>query len=117
MKVHIEDSNKDPNKDKKKENIRKRLNVNIDKIIQQTITSSIATHILNSLVIVYIDNKNHPNNYTSDICSHCGEQIAKNMLMEKYSWLIPTINNIEWEILVFIVNKQIYTKEKNSNRT
>ena len=91
-----------------------RLKIHVDKMVGRAMKKLIVTHILNSPVVIYIDDKYYPNRYVEAIRSYYGKVEAKNYLINRNEWLIKTIDNIVWEVVNKVTNKLIYAKRKKT---
>ena len=91
---------------KKKEHftLPKVLNSKADDIITEKSKKPINAHTLNAAIAVYINNKYHPNNYSSAIKMRSGKTEAKQFMINKYRWSTKTINNIAWKYHATIIN-------------
>ena len=60
-----------------------RFNIWEDTLLEHATEITINTHILNSPIAIYINNKYYPNNYVCVIHNHCGEMEAKTYINKK----------------------------------
>ena len=88
------------------------LNSKADNIITEKAKNPINTHILNTPIAVYINNKYNPNNYNSAIKMRSGKTEAKQFMMNKYRWSTKTINNIAWKYHATIINSQSHSTQR-----
>ena len=86
--------------------IPERLNIQVDKLIGKKAKAPINQHILQTLLAIYVNGNYIPNNYIQSIRSACGENDAKDFLMNKYQWITSTIADIEWELHANYIKKQ-----------
>ena len=76
----------------------------------------ISMHILNTPIVVYIDEQYHPNKYITAIRNHCGEEERKEYMMEKNGWNQEIIALIECEkAQILKTNKHIQREQSTIN--
>ena len=75
--------------------IPERLNIQADELIGNNAKVPINNHIINTSMLIYINENYTPNNYVADIRSYCGEKEAKYFLIKKYRWSKFTISDIK----------------------
>ena len=67
MTINHVKSHKEKWERKEQFNLRETLNSRVDSIISEKAKTPINTHILNTPIAIYVDNKYYPNNYSSAI--------------------------------------------------
>ena len=98
-------------KRKKKEHftLPEALNSKADDIITDKSKTPINTHIFNTPIAVYINNKYYPDNCNSAIKMRSGDTATKQFMMNKYRWITKTINNIALKSHGTIISSQSHS--------